>query len=134
MELFRCGESDLIVLDNINGDFEEFIDRLEETPIQDISLDGLIRSITAVGIIILKESLDTKIEELRSLRENACATSEDLKTLKALESLNPNADIQVDLNGSFTIVRFKSNGDIYRQYLAFAVDTFKYSTGFSIAN
>lgn len=130
--LLKCGIADLNILDGVQYDWEDIFDQLEDEPLQNVGMDGLIFAITDVGIIHLKEALEQQIEALRASQEKGMITKSDQERLNALESLDPDVDIKVEPNMHSTLIWFQQHKDIYTQFLAPEIAAFESNTNFCI--
>ena len=132
MNILRCGTLDLAMIDKVGYDFCDIHEQLEDTPIQKVGFNGLMRAVVDFGIICIREALDERIEELKGIQDNEGLDDAEDDELQALEMLDPDEDIQSYHNCIDTHVWFEHHGGIYRRYLQGAVDDFEENTGFCI--
>lgn len=129
MTMLNCGSMDLAMLDDVRYDFDEIIERLDGEPIQNVGLNGLMKAVVEVGIIIIQESVD---ERIQALEDQGGLDDYEFVELEELKKLCPDDDIRSFHNYLDTHVWFEKSGDIYRKYLPEALDEFEGNTGFGI--
>ena len=132
MTILKCGSLDLGLIDSVGYDFCDIISQLDDMPIQEIGINGLMRAVVDFGIIQIREAVDRRICELEAIPNERELDDEEELELAALRLLAPDEDIQSYHNCIDTPVWFEHHGSLYRRYLEEAVDDFEEGTGFSI--
>lgn len=132
MTILKCGSLDLGMIDSVGYDFCDIISQLDDMPIQEIGINGLMRAVVDFGIIQIREAVDRRICELEAIPNERELDEEEEAELAALRLLNPDEDIQSYHNCIDTHVWFEHHGSLYRRYLEEAVDDFEEGTGLSI--
>lgn len=129
----ECGTDDLGVLDDIGYDVGKIIEKLYEEGLRP-SLNAITSTVFRMGVDELTALLS---EEIRNAHEELEANPDYEETvalnerLFALGQLNPNDDIEWFCNCLDTSVRFTQNEELYRMYLADAIETVEGRMGFS---
>lgn len=125
-ELLHCGSLDLKMLDKVDMDWEDVVERAGE----DLSFNGVMRAVIAIGIDHIDEKLRDRIAEL----EQTDRDEEDEKELEILRSLHPEDDIGLFLNylDTHAYLESSANAVAYREYLSRALDEFYDETGFEV--
>ncbi len=133
MNLLGCGSLDLGVVDRVGYDFCDVLEQLDGLSVQNVGFNGLMRAVVEFGIDQMREAINTRVLELQGgpyvLND---LEEEEQEELDALNSLNPDEDIQSFHNFIDTHVWFENNGPIYRRYLGEAIDAFEEGTGLHI--
>lgn len=129
LTLLGCGTADLEMLDDVHYDFDEVIDQLDGMPIQEAGFNGLMRAVVSVGIIHIREAVDDRICELEAIPNERELDGDEEHELAALRALDPDDDIRSYHNCLDTSAWFEQNGEIYREYLGDAIDSFEENTG-----
>lgn len=129
LTLLGCGTADLEMLDDVHYDFDEVIDQLDGMPIQEAGFNGLMRAVVSVGIIHIREAVDDRICELEAIPNERELDEDEEHELAALRALDPDDDIRSYHNCLDTSAWFERNGEIYREYLGDAIDSFEENTG-----
>ncbi len=132
-ELLKCGYQDLEMLDDIGCNIGDVIDRLEDSPIQEVGLSGLMRAVVDVGIINLKQAIDDRICELEAIPNERELDADEEEELRVLRRLDPDNDVHGYYNGVDTSVWFEKNGPDYCKYVPDEVDAFELDTGLRIS-
>lgn len=135
--ILDCGSLDLNILDDVEYDFYEIVERLrmEEVP---ITLGSIVTEIFLQGIDDIKRALSEEIEEteidlVNARIDNDEALIDELEDkLINLKSLEPDSDIEWYFNYLDTSIYFTNNGEVYRDYLSEVVSEVENNMGFSI--
>ena len=129
MTVLRCGSLDLEMLESVRYDFDEIIGQLDGLPLQEAGFDGLMRAVVDVGIIHLREAVDDRLCELEAVHMEREWDEYEAEEYRLLELLDPDVDIQSYHNCLDTSAWFERRGEIYREYLSKAIDSFEENTG-----
>lgn len=136
MSLLECGSCDLSILDDVGYDLGEIADDLIREGVKP-TLNAITGEIFRKGQSELTEKVRDVIEDTRRDMEEAedegdADEYEKLKEkLEALESLNPEEDIDWFCNCLDTSIWFAENEDIYREHLADEISDVEDNMGFS---
>lgn len=122
----RCGTLDLNLLDNIEYDWEDVLDRIDWF---DYGFNDVMRAVFDLGIIDIREEVDNRIFELKSFDDRS---SEEDEELEALSKLDPDNDFGSYHNYLDTSIWCEKHADIYHKYMWEALGTFEIRTGFQI--
>ena len=141
--ILGCGYLDLSVLDDCEYDFDEMVEECKFN-FGEISLNGLARTMFAMGIRDIEEWINNRIEEIKGEMEyfyfEDGENEEDdeeymmlRKELEELEELKPWEDIESFHNYLDTSIYFIDNGETYNTYCEEALKEFECNTGYSIS-
>lgn len=131
--LLGCGSLDLVLLDGIEFDWDDVIDRADFESFEDADLNSLMRAVVSLGIDGIAEAIDERVSLLETLEESGNLPDDDADELRQLTTLEPREDIESFHNCLDTHVYFAKNGDIYRKYLGEPIEEFEENTGFPIS-
>ena len=125
--LLKCGKADLVLLDDIEYDFDEILYGCDSLDI--LNLNSLMGAVFSVGISQIEGILEDQSEYLR------VSCSDDDKKINALKKLNLWNDIKYFCNCLDTHVYFVDGEvrELYQKYLPKALDIFERNTGFRIS-
>ena len=136
MFLLECGSLDLGILDDVGYDLGENVDDLISEGVKP-RLNAITGEIFRKGQSELAEKLKDVIEDTRRSMEEA-EDEEDTgeyerleEKLEALESLNPEEDIDWFCNCLDTSVWFSENEEVYRKHLEKEISDVEDGMGFS---
>ncbi len=133
MTLLNCGSLDLKLIDDVGYDWCDVLDQLD-WPRGDVDFNLLMRGVVSCGIIELREAIEERIAELDGIAQDTGELDdEEGDELDALRDLDPDEDISSYHNWLDTYVYFEAHGDVYRKYLAAAIDEFEDNTGLSFS-
>lgn len=117
MQLLKCGERDLLLLEKIKYDLYDIINELVNC--NDLSLNSILLEVFVLGADDLGMELVRKKDEIEELiKEEAENSKEALSDLELLQSgeLKPTEDIDYHCNGFNTHV-FMKNIDFYKRWM-----------------
>ena len=125
--LLKCGKADLVLLDDIEYDFNEILYGCDSLDI--LNLNSLMGAVFSIGISQIEGLLEDQCEYLR------VSCSDNDKKINALKKLNPWNDIKYFGNCLGTNVYFVNDEvrKLYKTYLPEALDIFERNTGFRIS-
>lgn len=136
MSLLECGILDLSILDDVGYDLGDIADELIGEGIKP-TLNAITGEIFRKGQEELREKLKDAIEDVKQGMEEAedeedAEEYEKLKEkLEALESLDPEEDIDWFCNCLDTSIWFRENEEIYREYLSNEISDVEDNMGFA---
>lgn len=124
--LLKCGKADLVLLDDIEYDFNEILYGCDSLGI--LNLNSLMGAVFSMGISQIEGILEDQCEYLKVSR------SDDDKKINALKKLDPFNNIRYFCNCLDTYVYFVDDEvrELYQKYLPEALDIFERNTGFRI--
>ena len=122
----RCGTLDLNLLDDIEYDWEDILDRIDWF---DYGFNDVMRAVFDLGIIDIREEVENRIFELKSFDDRSPEEDEELE---ALSKLDPDNDFGSYHNYLDTNIWCEKHADIYHKYMWEALGTFEMRTGFQI--
>ena len=117
--VLECGKDDLSLLENVLYAWEDVLEQMD-FPDQ-WKFNDVIRAVIALGIIEIKEWLDSRLQENISYEER-----------NALMKIDPEEDICIYCNYRDSNVYFCNNSDLYHKYCQPALDYFAANTGFKL--
>ena len=122
----RCGTLDLNLLDDIEYDWEDVLERIDW---DNYGFNDVIRAVFDLGIIDIRDDVENRLFELNNFDHR---TEEEEEELEALLKLDPDNDFLSYHNYLDTSIWCEQHGDIYHKYMQEALDTFEMRTGFQI--
>lgn len=132
--ILDCGCMDLSVLDDVQCDWEDVIEDLNQRgmTLPEAGFNGLMRSVVYVGLSHLQTAINDRICELEAIEGERDLEPEEQEELDRLRDLSPYDDIESWHNYLDSSAYFEKNEDTYREYLQDALDAFRYDTGFNL--
>ena len=128
-EMLGCGYDDLTMLDDVAYIWAHIMRRMRLCGVQKLSFNALMRQAVGYGQDILMDMVGDRFHELNRMK----TLSQDQKEeLEAISCLKPGKDLQGYFNCLDTHVYLVKNGDIYRRYFQYALDSFEENTGLPI--
>lgn len=135
--ILDCGSLDLNILDDVEYDFYDIVERLRMEGIP-VTLDSIVTEIFLQGISDINNALSETIEETEIDLVNAKIDKDEAlineleDKLENLKELEPDRDIEWYFNYLDTHIYFVNNNEIYRDYLSEVIDSVENNMGFSI--
>ena len=135
--ILDCGSLDLNILDDVEYDFYEIVERLRMEDIP-VTLASIVTEIFLQGISDINKALEEVIEETEidlvnaKIDEDEALINELEDKLENLKELEPDTDIEWYFNYLDTSICFTNNSEIYRDYLSEVVEEVETNMGFSI--
>jgi hypothetical protein len=129
MTVLGCGSLDLEMLEDVHYDFGEIVDQLDGIPLQKAGFNGLMRAVVDVGIIHIQEAVGDRCCELEAVQMEREWDEDEAEEYRLIELLDPDNDIRSYHNYLDTSAWFERRGEIYREYLSEAIDSFEENTG-----
>lgn len=129
--LLDCGTADLSLLDDVDVDIYQVIEECKEE-IGSTNINEVMWVIFQKGFAEIQNAIEARIQDLEEYVEDGSADDEDREELEQLRELDPYNDFDSYHNYLDTHVWAQQHGEIYRQYLGDALETFEQITGFSI--
>lgn len=129
--LLDCGTADLSLLDDVDVDIYQVIEECKEE-IGSTNINEVMWVIFQKGFAEIQNAIEARIQDLEEYVEDGSADDDDREELEQLRELDPYNDFDSYHNYLDTHVWAQQHGEIYRQYLGDALETFEQITGFSI--
>lgn len=129
--LLDCGTADLSLLDDVDVDIYQVIEECKEE-IGSTNINEVMWVIFQKGFAEIQNAIEARIQDLEEYVEDGSADDDDREELEQLRELDPYNDFDSYHNYLDTHVWAQEHGEIYRQYLGDALETFEQITGFSI--
>ncbi len=135
--ILDCGSLDLNILDDVEYDFYDIVERLRMEDIP-VTLASIVTEIFLQGISDINKALEEVIEETEidlvnaKIDEDEALINELEDKLENLKELEPDTDIEWYFNYLDTSICFTNNSEIYRDYLSEVVEEVETNMGFSI--
>lgn len=126
--ILNCSNNDLNVIQYCQYDYYTIINdcyqNVEENDEENkLSLNGLIKSIFNLGIAEIEQYIDSRIAEIEF-------NEDDQIEYNSLIKLNPDEDIEKDINFSASGIYFINNQEIYGEYLSDVLTNVEDKMGF----
>jgi hypothetical protein len=127
--LLDCGTLDLKILDGVEYDWCDLVDRREGVP----DINTLMYDVFQMGFDDIQTRVNDRICELEAVELNERDLDEDEEQEKAaLSELNATEDFESFHNAIDTHVYCVNHWDTYTMYMKEALDEFRDNTGFTI--
>ncbi len=129
----ECGYLDLQILDDVGYSIGEIIDDLRDEDIKP-TLNAITDEIFRRGVEDLKEKIDDRVRDLEyGLESCEDDEREEMKQQKeALESLDPDEDIEWYCNCLDTSIYYVNNREVYEKQLEADIMDIECDMGFDI--
>lgn len=131
-EMLSCGEMEIESLEDVHFEWHLVLDQLDWPNCDGISYGRLMRAVVDVGIIDIKDALNMRICELEAIPNERDLDPDEEVELTALQTLNPDQDIQCAFNGIDGHIWCEEFGSIYREYLMDAIEAFNHNVGYDL--
>lgn len=128
MAILECGIDDLRLIDGVKYDWRDIIDR-ECLP---VDINVLMEMVIRHGYDQIEQSVNVRIDTLRSTVMDHKLTEEQSEELRELDKLRPHEDFEAYYNWIDTHVWCVRHEEIYKRYLMKALDSFADGTGIEI--
>lgn len=132
MTLFHCGICDLSLLDGIQYDASDVLERLYGYGLEELDVNAYVHAAFEIGFLEIQDAVDNRVAELKEKRDVEGLDEDEKEELDNILQLDNNADMASYHNFLDTNAYFVQNGEIYHRYFQDALDKFAYDTDFTI--
>lgn len=130
MAILDCGTDDLCLLDDVQYDWADIFNRLEDDT---HDLNSVLREVFQVGYECIQAAVDARICELEFIELNERELDDDeAAELALLRDLDASDDFVSYHNYLDTHVWCRCHMDTYKKYMKEALEEFEEHTGFQI--
>lgn len=129
MQVLDCGLYDLKLIDDVNYDWCDILEKAGDTSYQ---LNWLMRKVFEFGFGQINEALELRKDYLMQGEEERNLLESEKMELERLRVLDPFEDFESYHNFIDTHVWCEKHGSTYKKYLQEALDEFADGTGFEI--